>query len=116
MTNFLEEIRDADAEPLWDKMAKLSPHQPQPKAIPHVWRYDAIRRLLLLAGQMVTPKQAERRVLMLVNPKMTAPCTTDTLFAGLQLVLPGTFHIHTANSRRDSTCSSPYVNSATVHY
>ncbi|KIM99131.1 hypothetical protein OIDMADRAFT_56298 [Oidiodendron maius Zn] len=32
--------------------------------------------------------EAERRVLMLVNPAMDAPFTIDTLYAGLQLVMP----------------------------
>ncbi|KAL5591134.1 hypothetical protein FOBRF1_014691 [Fusarium oxysporum] len=40
------------------------------------------------AGDLVTEKQAERRVLMLASPKKTAPFTTDALYAGLQLVQP----------------------------
>lgn len=80
--------------------------------------YDAIRPLLLKAGTTVIEKQAERRVLMLVNPSMgktdspflsevtlihplvlAPPNTTDTLYAGLQLVMPGETapaHRHTA--------------------
>ncbi|KAK4245581.1 RmlC-like cupin domain-containing protein [Corynascus novoguineensis] len=33
--------------------------------------------------------EAERRVLMLVNPTLGAPYTTDIIYAGLQLILPG---------------------------
>jgi len=89
----LEEIRQADVEPLWAKMTKLNPPEPEAKAVPHVWRYDTIRPFLLRAGELITEKQAERRVLMLINPNMAAPCTTDTLYAGLQLVMPGTMHL-----------------------
>lgn len=40
------------------------------------------------AGNLVTAEEAERRVLMLVNPTLQAPCTTDSIYAGLQLILP----------------------------
>lgn len=54
--------------PLWAQMNKLNPPLPNPRSIPHVWRYDEIRPQLLKAGELVTEKQAERRVLMLCNP------------------------------------------------
>jgi len=99
----LSDLRSTDVEPLWAKMTKLNPPEPQPKALPHIWRYDAIRPYLLRAGELVTEKQAERRVLILINPKLDAPCTTDTLYAGLQLVMPGetaAAHRHTATAVR----------------
>ncbi|PSN61464.1 putative gentisate 1,2-dioxygenase [Corynespora cassiicola Philippines] len=74
--------------PLWAQMAKLNPPAPNPRTVPHVWRYDEIRPYLIRAGEAITEKQAERRVLMLVNPARDAPYTTDTLYAGLQLVMP----------------------------
>jgi gentisate 1,2-dioxygenase len=45
--------------------------------------------LLARAGRLVGTEEAERRVFMLVNPALQAPYTTDTLYAGLQLILPG---------------------------
>jgi gentisate 1,2-dioxygenase len=51
-------------------MTKLNPPQPAPKTIPFIWRFDDIRPYLIRAGELVTEKQAERRVLMLVNPAM----------------------------------------------
>jgi gentisate 1,2-dioxygenase len=77
------------AEPLWTQMEAVVPPHPRPKAIPHVWPYAALRPLLERAGQLVTAKDAERRVLQLINPALSSPHTTDTLFAGLQLILPG---------------------------
>ncbi|CAN9186660.1 unnamed protein product [Alternaria alternata] len=86
-------------KPLWAQMARLNPPLPNPKCIPHVWEYDKIRPSLLQAGELITEKQAERRVLMLVNPERDAPFTTDTIYAGLQLVMPNEVapaHRHTA--------------------
>ncbi|KAK4499901.1 hypothetical protein PRZ48_008087 [Zasmidium cellare] len=80
-------------------MTRLNPPAPNPTCTPHVWRYDEIRPHLLRAGELVTEKQAERRVLMLINPSRDAPYTTDTIYAGLQLVMPNETapaHRHTA--------------------
>ena len=42
------------------------------------------------AGRLITAKEAERRVLILENPGMQGQaCITHSLFAGLQLILPG---------------------------
>jgi gentisate 1,2-dioxygenase len=78
-----------DAQPLWTMMEAMVPPHPQPKAVPHVWRYADMRPLLERSGNLVGTDDAERRVFMLVNPAMKAPHTTDTLYAGLQLILPG---------------------------
>ncbi|CAN9294063.1 unnamed protein product [Alternaria alternata] len=86
-------------KPLWAQMARLNPPLPNPKCIPHVWEYDKIRPSLLQAGELITEKQAERRVLMLANPERDAPFTTDTIYAGLQLIMPNEVapaHRHTA--------------------
>ena len=77
------------AQPLWTVMEAMVPPRPHPKALPHVWRYAQLRPLLERAGQLVGTKEAERRVFMLVNPALEAPMTTDTLYAGLQLIMPG---------------------------
>ncbi|CAG9988600.1 unnamed protein product [Clonostachys byssicola] len=84
-------------------MAKLNPPAPNPTAIPHVWKYEEIKPYLLRAGELITEKQAERRVLMLINPAREAPYTTDTVYAGLQLVMPNEVapaHRHTAFAMR----------------
>ena len=47
-------------------------------------------RILMQAGSLITAKEAERRVLILENPGMQGQtCITHSLFAGLQLILPG---------------------------
>jgi gentisate 1,2-dioxygenase len=55
-----------------------------------VWRYDAIRPFIHEAGALITAKEAERRVLVLENPGLPGQSRiTNTLYAGLQLILPG---------------------------
>ncbi|WQF86752.1 Putative rmlC-like cupin domain superfamily, rmlC-like jelly roll, gentisate 1,2-dioxygenase [Colletotrichum destructivum] len=90
-------------KPLWKQMSRLNPALPNPRCIPHLWKYSDIQPTLLQAGHLVTESQAERRVLMLVNPSRDAPFTTDTLYAGLQLVMPNETakaHRHTAFAMR----------------
>jgi gentisate 1,2-dioxygenase len=84
----ISELPSTHTLPLWAQMAKLNPPEPNPTCIPHIWRYEQLRPYLLRAGELISEKQAERRVLMLINPAREAPYTTDTLYAGLQLVMP----------------------------
>lgn len=64
----LQDLGSCKTLPLWTQMTRLNPPEPNPTATPFVWKYDSIRPNLLRAGYLVTEKQAERRVLMLVNP------------------------------------------------
>ena len=56
------------------------------------------------SGTLITAMQAERRVLILENPGMPGESRiTDTLYAGLQLILPGEIapaHRHTQSALR----------------
>lgn len=69
----LQDLQDSKTLPLWTQMAKLNPPLPNPTTVPFAWKYDSIRPNLLRAGKLVTEKQAERRVLMLVNPARGIP-------------------------------------------
>lgn len=89
--------------PLWTVMGAMVPPRPAPKTAVATWRYEDVRPLLLRAGELVRASEAERRVLMLVNPGLRAPYTTDTLYTGLQCILPGETapaHRHTAFALR----------------
>ncbi|PLN79608.1 putative gentisate 1,2-dioxygenase [Aspergillus taichungensis] len=99
----LQDLEESKTLPLWKQMARLNPPAPAPICVPFLWKYSSIRPNLLRAGQLVTEKEAERRVLMLINPARDAPYTTDTLYAGLQLVMPNEVapaHRHTAFAMR----------------
>jgi gentisate 1,2-dioxygenase len=77
------------AEPLWPKLGELSPPFPVAKATPYLWSYERLRPFCERAARLVGTELAERRVFMLINPTMKPPHTTDTLYAGLQTILPG---------------------------
>jgi gentisate 1,2-dioxygenase len=64
----VEALQPLDVSPLWAQMKRLNPPNPSPKTVPFVWDYETIKPYLEKAGQVVTEQQAERRVLMLVNP------------------------------------------------
>ncbi|KOS47626.1 hypothetical protein ACN38_g1450 [Penicillium nordicum] len=99
----LADLKTSKTLPLWKQMARLNPPAPNPTTVPNVWKYSAIRPNLERAGKLVPADQAERRVLMLTNPGRDAPFTTDTLYAGLQLVMPNETalaHRHTAFAMR----------------
>lgn len=90
-------------EPLWLKIEKFVPPTPNPAATVALWPYAEIRPTLIDAGRFVSAEEAERRVLMLVNPTLQAPHTTDTIYGGLQIILPGEIapaHRHTAFALR----------------
>ncbi|KAF2729513.1 putative gentisate 1,2-dioxygenase [Polyplosphaeria fusca] len=92
-----------NAIPLWPQMVKYNPPKPNPRCVPFLWKYDQVRPFLVRAGELVKEKEAERRVLMLINPEREGPFTTDTLYAGLQLVMPNETapaHRHTAFAMR----------------
>jgi len=76
--------------PLWTAMRSLLPHERQTRVVPHLWRWAAVRPLLLEASRLVDMDRAERRVLVLANPGLDgAYAITATLFAGLQIIRPG---------------------------
>ncbi|EXJ56369.1 gentisate 1,2-dioxygenase [Cladophialophora psammophila CBS 110553] len=85
----LQKLPEQHVQPLWTAMRAMVTPQPSRKAEVSVWRYNDLRPLLLEAGKVVTSEEAERRVLMLINPALRAPFTTDSIYAGLQLINQG---------------------------
>ncbi len=83
------DARRSQAQPLWTVMESMVPPKPNPRAVPYVWSYETLRPLLERSGTLVSTRDAERRVFMLVNPALEPPHTSDTLYAGLQLINPG---------------------------
>jgi gentisate 1,2-dioxygenase len=73
-------------------------------AEPALWKYDAVRPYIERAGTLITAAEAERRVLVLENPGLRGHSSiTHSLFAGLQLILPGEVaraHRHAASALR----------------
>lgn len=90
--------------PLWVDTEQYVPKEPEPPYAPALWKYEDIRPLLVEAGDVVTPEEASRRVLVLQNPALTGfQGTTRSLYACLQLILPGEQapeHRHTQSALR----------------
>jgi len=101
---FYRRIARDDLTPLWESLAQLVPPEPCTPCVPALWRYGTVRPHLMEAGRLITAQQAERRVLVLENPGLRgASSITRSLYAGLQLILPGEIapsHRHTQSALR----------------
>jgi gentisate 1,2-dioxygenase len=90
--------------PLWEVLGALVPPEPRSPAVPHLWHYADVREQVMEAGRLITAEEAERRVLILENPALRGQsCITQSLYAGLQLILPGEVapaHRHTQSALR----------------
>lgn len=99
-----QRLLDAGLVPLWGFFAQWFAPEPNPAAVPHLWRYAELRPLVLEAAAAISTAEAERRVLVLENPGLLGRhLATDALYAGLQLIMPGEFarnHRHTAAALR----------------
>ncbi|MCG2592473.1 gentisate 1,2-dioxygenase [Ramlibacter sp. XY19] len=93
-----------DLTPLWEVLHALVPQKPATPCAPALWKYDEVRPFLMRAGEAITAEEAVRRVLILENPKLRGQsAVTQSLYAGLQLILPGEIapsHRHTQSALR----------------
>lgn len=88
--HFYDEIRGLNLTPLWESLHSLVPREPQTPCVPAIWHYRDIRPYLMQAGELITAEEAVRRVLVFENPGLAgASAITQSLYAGLQLILPG---------------------------
>lgn len=101
---FYASLESQNLAPLWQVLRGLVPPRPATPAVAAIWRYGEVRPYLLRAGELISAEEAERRVLILENPAMpTQSSITRTLYAGLQLLLPGETarcHRHTQSALR----------------
>ncbi len=101
---FYQRLRKDNLAPLWEVMHRLVPAEPSVLTQPVLWHYDSLKHFLKEACELITAKEAERRVLILENPAFPGQAkATRTLFAGLQTILPGEIappHRHVAAALR----------------
>lgn len=104
--DYREELIKQNLVPLWPNLRSvLPPRKPQPRTKPAWWSYQALRPLLLRAGELTPVEKAERRVLVLANPghgieNMQA---SAAIYLGMQLLMPGEWarsHRHSPNAVR----------------
>lgn len=78
--------------PLWPALRSFLPYnKPERSCKPVHWSYQAVRPLLMEAGDLTPIEKAERRVLILANPSLGLETAraTPTIYLGLQLIKPG---------------------------
>jgi len=103
---YRDELVAANLVPLWPNLrALLPPGSPASATTVTHWSWQAIRPLLLRAGELTPMKKAERRVLVLANPGrgLDNLQASSVIYLGMQLVLPGEVapnHRHTPNAAR----------------
>ena len=101
---FYDKIAPANLAPLWESLHNMVTATPRPTALPAMWRYRDVRPHLMASGGLITAQEATRRVLMLMNPGLGGEASiTGSLFAGLQLIMPGEIapaHRHSQSALR----------------
>lgn len=92
------------ASPLWRYYGELFRTEPMSRAVPYIWKYQELRPHMMHFSGALSLQEAERRVLMLVNPGLQEPpATVNSLYAGIQVILPGETaqaHRHTSHAFR----------------
>ncbi len=87
---YYERIAADDFTPLWEVLSAIITKEPKSDCVAHLWPYEKARAYLMEAGELITAREAERRVLILENPGLRGQSRiTTSLYAGLQLVRPG---------------------------
>ena len=91
--------------PLWLTREGLMPFHPQPRAVPHLWRWADLLPLAARSAELVpVGRGGERRAISLGNPGLTGdPYTTPTLWAAIQYLAPredAPEHRHTQSAFR----------------
>jgi gentisate 1,2-dioxygenase len=105
LQSFYREIDALNLAPLWESLHDLVTPEPVTPVLPVLWDFDGcLRSHLLQAGKLISAERAERRVLVLENPGLRGTTSaTHSLYAGVQLVLPGEVartHRHSQSAMR----------------
>ena len=90
--------------PLWTRLKSLVPAEPRSIDVAYAWQHEELRPYVLESALRISAEEAERRVLILENPGLPGQSQiTNTLYAGLQLIMPGELapaHRHTQSALR----------------
>ena len=101
---FYQEVQKHNSRGLWTLGGDNLTTEPQPKALPFMWKWSEFRPLMYRASELVPVEMAERRVLVFANPGLGGrPSATSTLMANLQIINPGEIarsHRHTPSAFR----------------
>ncbi|MDQ2814186.1 MAG: cupin domain-containing protein [Actinomycetota bacterium] len=90
LTELYRDFAAAGMTPLWLTREGLMPSAPQPRAVPHVWRWAELHPLAARSADLVpVGRGGERRAIGLGNPGLPGdPFITPTLWAAIQYLAP----------------------------
>ena len=102
---YYERIHPLNLTPLWESLHALVPREPQTPCVPALWRYDEIRPLLMESAELDHRRRSRAPRAGAGEPGHLAVSSsiTQSLYAGLQLILPGEVapsHRHTQSALR----------------
>lgn len=101
---YYQEVQDLGTKAFWTVANKIEPWEPRTLSAPMLWEFDKLRPLLIKATELVSPGDAGRRVLTLINENLKeSAAACGMLFSGLQITKPGEFtpaHRHVASALR----------------
>lgn len=104
LQKYYKELESLGAGALWTVANDIEPWEPRSSSIPMLWKYDKLRDLVLKSSELVTPEQAGRRVVYLVNDKRKdVSAAVGWLYTGIQVTRPGestSAHKHKASALR----------------
>ncbi|NHM06841.1 cupin domain-containing protein [Flavobacterium sp. CYK-4] len=101
---YYKELEALGAGALWTVANDIEPWEPRSSSVPMLWKYEDLRELVLKSSELVTPEQAGRRVVYLVNDKRKdVSAAVGWLYTGIQVTRPGestSAHRHKASALR----------------
>ena len=101
---YYKELENLGAGALWTVANDIEPWEPKSSSVAMLWKYDDLRVLVLKSSELVTPEQAGRRVIYLVNDKRKdVSAAVGWLYTGIQVTKPGestSAHKHKASALR----------------
>lgn len=104
LKSYYNDLEKLGAGALWTVANDIEPWEPKSSSIPMLWKYEDLRPLVIKSSELVTPEQAGRRVVYLVNDKRKeVSAAVGWLYTGIQVTRPGEFtsaHRHRASALR----------------
>jgi gentisate 1,2-dioxygenase len=101
---YYKELETLGAGALWTVANDIEPWEPKSHSVPMLWKYENLRELVLKSSELVTPEQAGRRVVYLVNDnRKDVAAAVGWLYTGIQVTRPGestSAHRHKASALR----------------
>lgn len=101
---YYEELSKLGGGALWTVANDIEPWEPRTTSVPMLWKYDDFRELVLKSSELVSPEEAGRRVVYLVNDnRRDVSAAVGWLYTGLQVTRPGestSAHKHKASALR----------------